>query len=258
MFFSLFEYLFQLFLKFMIVTSESIVLNSRKYGDTSKIITVFSIDYGKITLIAKGSRVPRSKFGSSIEPISCSNITFYMKPNTDLYLMSNSELSKKWLRIYNSSEHLVAAFNIIESISRTQLNKNPNPELYSLLVDTLEFLNELNKSPETVVIWFFCKFAEIMGFELNIPDVSPLSNMIFPVLIESGSVVNSRIDAVGRVFKLNSVVMSKLFQLIHTDIDLIEQIDLSNTENTTLYNFFGTYFSYHFESKFVLKSGNIF
>lgn len=242
----------------MIVSSESIVLNSKKYGDTSKIITVFSADYGKISLIAKGSRVPKSKFGSSIEPISCSNLTFYMKPNSDLYLLSNSELSRKWLRIYNSAEHLGAAFNIIESISRTQLTKNPNSELYSLLVDTLTYLNELKSSPDAVVIWFFCKFAEIMGFELDIPEISPENNMIFPILIESGSVINSRMYAEGKIFKINSQVMFKLFQLINSDIDIISEINLSSTESTTLYNFFVTYFSYHFESKFVLKSGNIF
>lgn len=242
----------------MIVTSEVIVLNSRKYGDTSKIISVFSIDYGKISLIAKGSRVPKSKFGSSIEPLSCTSTTFYMKPNTDLYLLSNSELTRKWLRIYNSAEHLTAGFNVLETISITQLVKHPNPELFNLLVDVLAFINELHPNPSLAVIWFYCKFAEIMGFELFIPFIEADSNIIYAISIENGSLMGINLPQASSVFKMNSKLLNKFYKVLQSEIYELPDFEFSQTDLITLHNFFGTYFSYHFESKFVLKSGSIF
>ncbi|MBX3043679.1 MAG: DNA repair protein RecO [Candidatus Kapabacteria bacterium] len=242
----------------MIVTSEGIVLNSRKYSESSKILSLYSADYGKISLIAKGARMPKSKFGSSLEPLSCASATFYMKPNQELYLLSKSELARKWLRIYNSSEHLTAGFVIIETISLTQLQKHPNPELYSLLSDCIEYLNELHENPYSIVIWFFCRFSEIMGFELNINSVAIRDGLIYPIQVDSGSVEYENSGENVKYFKMNSIVLAKLVELNQAEIDLSTKINLNKVEIATIYNFFGTYFSYHFDMKFVLKTGNIF
>lgn len=242
----------------MIVTSESIILNSRKYGDTSKIITLYSMDYGKISVIAKGARMPKNKFGSSLEPLSCTSATFYLRPNTELYLLSKSELSRKWIRIYNSIEHLSTGFAVIETISITQLNKNPNPELYSLLYDTIDFINELHDNPKSVVVWFFCRFAEIMGFGLDLNFKGTNTSEVFTVSIDNGMIIGLNNIANNRIFKLNSELLEKLSDINAVDIVKSTDYKLEKIEFATLNNFFSSYFSYHFDHKFVLKSGNLF
>ena len=44
----------------MIVSTNAIVLRSMKYGDTSKIVTVYSRKYGKMKVIAKEREVRRT------------------------------------------------------------------------------------------------------------------------------------------------------------------------------------------------------
>jgi DNA repair protein RecO (recombination protein O) len=242
----------------MIVTSEAIILNSRKYGDTSKIITVFSSDYGKISFIAKGARMPKNKFGSSLEPLSCSSATFYLKPNTELYLLSKSEISKKWTKIYKSEEHLTSGFMIIETISKSQLGKNPNIELYDLLNLTLEQLNQLKPNPNSLVICFFCKFAELMGFELNLFEFNLYPHSLTTILIDTGSVVPNALSHHNKTFKLTNELAAKLYEISISEIEMISEIELNRNEFSTLNNFFSIYFSYHLDFSFVLKSGNIF
>lgn len=241
----------------MIVTSEGIILNSKKYGDTSKIISVFTLEYGKISLIAKGARMSKNKFGSSLEPLSCSNLTFYLKPNTDLYLLSKSELSKKWFSIYGSAESLSAGFTILETVSVSQLIKHPNPELYVLLSECIENLNISENNPQSTVIWFFCRFAEIMGFELNFENISDDTNIIYQLAVDSGSLLMNYQPTSSRVFKIASELMIKFANINYSELSEIKNNNLTKTEIITLYNFFGTYFSYHFDTKFVLKTVNL-
>jgi DNA repair protein RecO (recombination protein O) len=241
----------------MIVSCESIVLQSRKQGDTSKIITLYSKNYGKISVIAKGARASKNKFGSSLEPLSCSSTTFYLKPHSDLYLLSKSEIFQKWIRIYNSSEHLTAGFNVIETINITQLNKNPNFELYDLLFDTLNNLNELNDNPTSVVIWFFCRFAEIMGFELYLSKPESDFNILY-ISIENGTIFGQNHSLDKKYFRMKKELLLKFINISSSELDEVNNYSLASDEFATLNNFFSTYFSFHFDSRFVLKSGNLY
>ena len=63
----------------MIVSTDAIVLRSMKYGETSKIVTLYSKKFGKIKVIAKGARSAKSKFGASLEPMMHSSVIFYKK-----------------------------------------------------------------------------------------------------------------------------------------------------------------------------------
>ena len=76
----------------MLVTTEAIVLRSRKQGDTSKIVSLYTRDYGFVDVIAKGAREMKSKFGSALEPFTLSKVTFYKKEGRDLYLLANAEV----------------------------------------------------------------------------------------------------------------------------------------------------------------------
>ena len=173
-------------------------------------------------------------------------------------MLFRSELAKKWLRIYNSAEHLSAGFTVLETISVTQLQKHPNPELYGLLSDTLDYLNELHNNPKSIVIWFFCRFAEIMGFELSLEEIESGDNIVYSVLIENGTISLPAHSADNRVFRINAKLMNKFATINYADISSVSILELSDNDISTLYNFFGTYFSYHFNYNFVLKSGNLF
>lgn len=240
----------------MIVTNDAIVLSSRKFSDTSKIITVFTKDYGKVSLIAKGARTMKSKFGSSIEPLSSLTATFYLKPNTDLYLLSKSEILNKWIRIYNSSEHIAMGFALVETVSITQEVKHPNSELYSMLSDCLSYLNELPNNPGNCLIWFFYKYAEFLGFDLNLTKEFS-DDYIYTILIDTGSVISNTQIRHRLLFKMKGELLTKLKQVSENELHAIDDIAINKIKFSTLYNFFGTYFSYHLDMNFVLKSGSI-
>ena len=61
----------------MIVKTEAIVLRGRKQGDTSKLATLYTRDFGKIDVIAKGAREQKSKFGGALEMFARSTVVLY-------------------------------------------------------------------------------------------------------------------------------------------------------------------------------------
>ena len=49
-----------------ILSCEAIVLRNLRFGDTSRVATLFTRELGKIGVIAKGARLPSSPFGATV------------------------------------------------------------------------------------------------------------------------------------------------------------------------------------------------
>ena len=61
----------------MIVSTDAIVLRTVNYSETSIIVTLFSKESGKIALMAKGARKPKSPFAAQLEPMNILNINYF-------------------------------------------------------------------------------------------------------------------------------------------------------------------------------------
>ena len=63
----------------MIIDVEGIIINTKNYGDTSKIIDVFTKEYGVIGVIAKGCKSLKSHLRSVTEKLTYATFTIYYK-----------------------------------------------------------------------------------------------------------------------------------------------------------------------------------
>ena len=51
------------------------LLHQRSYGETSLIVDIFSYSYGRISLVAKGAKKPKSKFFGYLMPFNKLKVT---------------------------------------------------------------------------------------------------------------------------------------------------------------------------------------
>lgn len=238
----------------MIVQSDAIILNSRKQGDTSKIITAYTLEYGKLSLIAKGALMPKSKFGASLEPLSYSNITFYYKSNTDLHLLSNSEIIKSYNKIPKFTDNLTSAMMIAESINYTQEINHPNSELFEIFKNILNFIGMICDNPYNYFIKFMLELAENLGFAILSDEIPRIYHKDVNISLASGSVVFDFIPNTKDYFKFNINEIKYLNDIINNNLDDIANIITDKQCLNHIYNFFVHYFSYHLEKKFNLRS----
>jgi DNA repair protein RecO (recombination protein O) len=75
-----------------LVTTEATILKTYEYSETSKILRLFTRDVGLCSVIAKGARRPKSRFGGLLEPFTDGVATFYAKEGRELHTLSGFEL----------------------------------------------------------------------------------------------------------------------------------------------------------------------
>lgn len=148
----------------MILRSEAVVLKTIPYGETSLIVTLFTRAKGRITVIAKGARVPGSRFGASLQPMTYSEVVFYHKPSRDVQTLSESSIVEPLLRIHRDLRRLGVGLRIVELIAALMPSEEENPLLFNVLLQVLHYLNEPVRFPENILSYFQLRLAGALGF----------------------------------------------------------------------------------------------
>jgi DNA repair protein RecO (recombination protein O) len=152
----------------MIISSEAIVLRAIKYGDTSRIVTFYTRQHGKVTTIAKGARGPKSKFSpAALQPMSISFITYYMKETRDIQILSNADLTAQCNGTIDNPEKLAPGFAIIETMNAVLHGEEQHIVLYEILEAALLRLNAAEKNPLSVYFRFLLDLSAALGFAID-------------------------------------------------------------------------------------------
>lgn len=122
-----------------LVRSRSLILQSFPYGDTSRILRLYTPELGLRSVIAKGARQPRSRFGGLLEPFTEGDAHFYLREGRDLHTLSGFDLVRSRQALGRSLTAFAAASLVCELVLRTG-TEEPQPELFSFLTTTLDRL----------------------------------------------------------------------------------------------------------------------
>jgi DNA repair protein RecO (recombination protein O) len=147
-----------------ILKTEALVLKTWRFGETSKILYLFTKDYGKIKVIAKGALAPKSPFKGCLETLSHLRIVFYEKKTRELQLLSQADLLDGHIHILGNFMRTTLALSATDLVDKAILPEEPLPLVFTLLVEYLRAMNT-GKGFLEAYFWFFeTHFIEIMGY----------------------------------------------------------------------------------------------
>jgi len=138
-----------------------------KYRDTSKIVTFYSKEYGKLKGIAKGARTAKNKFGSALEPLSHSMLLIYKKEHRDLHLISQCDSIDSFRNLTENLDRMSTALSGLELIDHVTHHEERTPPVFALLVETLSALNDSTRNYEAYLQAFQLRLAALFGYAPN-------------------------------------------------------------------------------------------
>jgi len=112
-------------------SSEGIILGRASYSEADRIISLFSKDYGKITLLAKGVRKLKSRKRGHIEVFN--RIKFSAARGKGLDILTEAEEIESYRKIRSSLQKVSLAYYFTEIVARTAHDNEVNREIYGLL-----------------------------------------------------------------------------------------------------------------------------
>lgn len=152
--------------------SQAVILHSRPQGETSKIINLFALDFGKMSVIAKGARGIKSRFGGALEPFTHIDMVYYRKETRELQFLSQADIVEPFTGIHKQLGKIALASIVCEMIDRHEVPGHASPRLFHMLLETLTGLNEHERSLRNFVRAFALHFAELSGFRPGLQHCS--------------------------------------------------------------------------------------
>ncbi len=114
--------------------SEAIVLRNYPLGEGDLLVSFLSRGHGRLRGVARGARRPKSRFGSTLEPLSLVHIWFFEKENRDLVRISQCELQESFLEAQRDFS-VGVGLGVLSEISETLLpEREPGDSSFRLLL----------------------------------------------------------------------------------------------------------------------------
>lgn len=141
--------------------TEAIVLRRRDLGEADRILSVFSLDRGKLRLVAKGVRRPGSRKAGHLEPFCRTQLL--VARGRDLDLITQAEVLEPHSALRSDLIRLGHAAYAVELLDRFTVEEGAHRSLYHLLRETLERLAG-GASPALVLRFYELRLLEGAGF----------------------------------------------------------------------------------------------
>lgn len=243
----------------MIIRTEAIVLRSIDYGETSEIVTLFTRQMGKLAVMAKGARRAGSRFGSSLQPTSYTQVVFYHKGSRSVQTLTESSHVRSFHGIMRDLESVSYGLRIVELVYALMQEQEENPMVFNLLLEVLERLSRTPAYTENLFHFFQLRFATVLGFA---PDIQKEALEALPghgglLSLETGAVLPAG-STEGRTVRRASRTALRAFAILaRADLETAVRMRTNRKVMNELSRLIEDFFRYHVEDAYPTRSTRI-
>jgi DNA repair protein RecO (recombination protein O) len=142
--------------------ADALVLRTVDFSESSRIVTLYTRQFGKIEALAKGCRRLKSSFESSLDILAQNRVTFIQKRGDTLDLLTESKLVRRFRVTKSNLAGLFGGYYFAELVHDFTERNDPNPAIYDL---TIKGLNRLEEGTFVMrsLIRFEGRFLRLIG-----------------------------------------------------------------------------------------------
>jgi DNA repair protein RecO (recombination protein O) len=142
-------------------STQGLVIRQYPLGEADRILTLLTRDMGKIRVVAKGLRRPKSKLSGQMELLS--HVSLTASVGRDLDVVTEAQTVNSHPNLTEHLDKLSHGIYLCELLDRFTVEHEPNYEAYKLAIDTLSCLESATDS-WLVIRHFEMRLLDESGF----------------------------------------------------------------------------------------------
>lgn len=223
----------------MLTSVEGIIINVTPYGETSKIINVFTKEYGVIGIMCKGAMGIKSKIRSVTNKLTYANFNIYYKKDK-LSLLSSADIINPFKKIQGDILLISYATYICELAGGVAKQHNSNAIYNDFIESLLKIENGLD--PMIITNILEVKLLDYLGVGLNLTNCTICGSQkeIVTLSSEKGGLICKNCFTNERIIPLNIVKILNMYYLV--DIKSINKLDIKQEIAIEINNFLSSYY----------------
>ncbi len=145
-----------------LVHTQGVVLRHTNIKESDRMLTVFSPSHGKLSVLAKGCRKPKSRFLSISQPFCYGDIV--LKQYRDIYILTQAEVINSYFDLRSDLERLSLASYLLHITEDAISSGDDNPQLFTLLLKALSLMSFGQSNPLDIVLIYELKLLDCLGY----------------------------------------------------------------------------------------------
>lgn len=148
------------------LVTNGIVLSRTNFREADRIIKLLTSDKGKISLLARGVRKPKSKLAGGIELFSVSSVT-YIQGRGELGTLVSARLDRHYGAIVKHIDRVQLGYELIKALDRATEDE-PEAEYFELLQNCFAALDDDTIDVGLIRFWFNTQLVAQSGHSPNL------------------------------------------------------------------------------------------
>ena len=157
--------------------AQGVVLRHMEYGEADRILTIYTLEYGKVQAIAKGIRKLQSRKAGHLEPFS--RVELMLAKGRNLDVISQAQAQNTYEHLRSDLKLIAYAAYVVELLDRFTYEEGEHRLLFNLLVDTLARLDE-GAPAQTVVHYYEVQLLDLLGYKPQLQVCAACGEKIKP------------------------------------------------------------------------------
>lgn len=216
--------------------TEAIVIRQADFSETSRVMTFFTRDWGKVSAVAKGARRLKGPFEVALDLLVRSRIVFIRKSSSSLDILTEAQLISRFTPNRRNLTGLYAGYYLAELLAGLTEEYDPHPVLYDHCVRTLERLAEADEPRKDLLrfeLVLLREIGQLPAFDECQVCGRPLAdNGPFVFWVSQGGLICRRCQKEDySQNQIHSGTLGALRQLAGDSDRLAERLALSDTQH---------------------------
>jgi DNA repair protein RecO (recombination protein O) len=118
-----------------------LVVRTHDWSETSRIAVIYTREFGKVRVLAKGGRRLKSNFEVALDLLTVCSIVLYRKSSGGLDLLTEARVEERFGGLRNNLRALNAGYYVAELLGEGTQDYDPHPALFEFSLETLRKLS---------------------------------------------------------------------------------------------------------------------
>lgn len=150
--------------------ADAIVIRQADFSESSRVVTLFSKEFGKLSALAKGAKRLKGPFDAALDLLSNCRIVFIRKSPGALNLLTQASLSSRFAPVSGSLNSLYGGYYLAELLAAMTEEEDPEPLLFDLAIKTLGELADPEADLPNAIVAFEIGMLQIIGLFPNLSE----------------------------------------------------------------------------------------
>jgi DNA repair protein RecO (recombination protein O) len=146
-----------------LLTTDAIVLHAFDYMETSRIYRLLTREAGMQSVLARGARRPKSRFGSALDLFAQGEAQLSIRPTRELQTLTAFDVTHTRPGLASGLERFTAAAAIAELVLRFACD-DYQPALYHALESTIDEIADQERAPRDAALGGAWRLIAELGF----------------------------------------------------------------------------------------------